>query len=242
MFLLMAGLVVGPGALGAADQLPKDPSNSTNLYYVMKRLRAQQLARQRPPVNRYEMGYQRLNRKLASIRFKEVVFDGLTLDEVIQYLSEEIRKRDPAKKGINFMYLSPTASFVQGPGIAGGALPGAAPLIAAVQDGQAAPVVAPPAVVSAAPDLAGVIINLRQPMRNLTALQVLDVVAKSADQPIMFTVNDYSVVAMPKAPGSANVFGARFRANPDTFRQGLQNVTPVSVPTIGNSTGNGGGN
>ncbi len=213
---LLTGLVLIGGGLGAAERPPQDPANSTNLYHLIKRLKEQPQIRQRPRVNRYELGYQRIQRMLGSIRFQEVVFDGLTLDEVIQYLAAEIRKKDPEKRGVNFMYVGQAATPTPPNG--------------------AASVAAPPVAGIARSDLAGVVINLRQPMRNLTVLQVLDVVAKTADQPIMFAVNDYAVVAMPKTPGSANVVAARFRANPDTFLQGMPNITRLPLPVVGNRT------
>lgn len=192
--LIVMMVIIAPSRLLAADR--QIPSKSV----IIEKLKAQ--ARQRPPAKRYEMGYQRINRKLSTIRFDEVLFDGMTLDEVVQYLSEEIRKKDPEKKGVNFMFARPPAV----PNLAGLA------------------------------DLESVVINLRQPLRNLTALQVLDVVSKTADSPIKFAVNDYAIVVMPRAPGAPNVFNGRFRVNPDTFQQGLTNINATLAPIAGNRT------
>lgn len=247
-FLLLA-LVFVASSLAAAEKRgphPRDPSNATNLYYVIKRLKEQQrqqlLARQRR-IPDYRQGHQKIKQKLSQIRFEEVVFDGLTLDEVIQHISEEIRRRDPEKKGVNFMYVSPTAAPVQLNGAGGAAaIPGADPNDAPALDALGNPVVAAPPIAPPSPDLASVVINLRQPLRNLTALQVLDAVTKTADQPIRFGINNYSVVAMPRAPGSEAVSGARFRASPDTFGGGnLVNPILAPLPFLNNQSGQQGG-
>ena len=248
--LLLLAMAFAVSSLPAAEPRvpsPRDPSNATNLYYVIKRLKEQQRRQRARKIPDYRTGSQKIKQKLAQIRFKEVLFDGLTLDEVIQFISEEIRKQDPEKKGINFMYVSPIAAPVQLNG-AGAAAPGAQPdplgagANAAVLDAQGNPIAVPPPVVQAAPDLGSVVINLRQPLRDLTALQVLDVVTKTADQPIRFGINNYAIVAMPRAPGSENINGATLRASPDTFGGGnlVNPVIPSTLPILGNQTGQGG--
>lgn len=243
------------GPLDAAEKLPKDPSNQTNLYYVIKRLKEQQRAahtRRQATADRYKTGYQKIYRKLAQIRFDEVIFDGMTLDEVVNYLSEEIRKKDPLKKGINFMFVSPIAAPGQlaGAPAVGGAPPGAPALVGRAlggqQPGQNAALGADPnavlavaPVITAGPDLENVLINLRQPLRGLSGLQVLDVVVKTADQPIMFSVSDYAITVLPRAPGSPNVAFRTLRVDPDTFQQGMPNFTQPFIPVIGNQ-GQGG--
>lgn len=207
MLILLAACFV-PGPAMAADR-PVDPSSRTNLYFLMKALKAR---RQAPAEHRYETGRQRLVRKLSNIRFAEIQFDGMTLAEVVAHLREELRKRDPEKRGVNFMFVGTAA----------------APRDLTQTN-------APPVGVAAGSE--EVVINQRLPLRNLTALQVLDVVTKNADQPIRFSINDYGIVAMPRAPGSEKVYGSTLRANPDTFQQGTPNVTPRTLPVAGTSQG-----
>jgi len=219
LLLLLAALLLS-GPARAADR-PVDPSNRTNLYFIMKALKARQ-QQQRAAATRYVTGRQQLVRKLAAIRLPEVQFDGMTLAEVVEYLSGELRRRDPEKRGVNFMFVGPAAAPADLTRPTTGA--------AAIDPGAVPVATVPAQPVAVAPELESVIVHLRQPLRNLTALQVLDVVAKTADQPIRFAINDYGIVAMPRAPGSADVFGSALRANPDTFQQGLQNVTPRTLP------------
>ena len=51
-------------------------------------------------------GRQVIYHKLDRIRLNEVKYDGLELSEVIRNLSDETRKRDPDKTGINFLILA----------------------------------------------------------------------------------------------------------------------------------------
>jgi beta-lactamase regulating signal transducer with metallopeptidase domain len=53
---------------------------------------------------------QNLVEKLGRIRINTVYFDNLELGDVVRYLSEESRKRDPEKRGVNFMLAADTPS------------------------------------------------------------------------------------------------------------------------------------
>lgn len=200
------------GRPASAAEPPADPTNRTNLYFLMKALKA----RQQPEASPYVTGRQQLLRRLAAIRLPEVRFDGVPLPEVVEYLQAELRRRDPERRGVNFLFVGPAAAprDLTRP---------------AAANPSATPVTRPP-------DLESVVINLRQPLRNLTALQVLDVITKTADQPIRFAINDHGITAMPRATGSENVVGRALRANPDTFQQGLQNVNPRPVPVATSGT------
>src|SRR5436309_2256669 len=48
-------------------------------------------------------GRQVISDKLERIRFDTVSYDRLPLGEVVNHLKDEVKKRDPEKKGINFM-------------------------------------------------------------------------------------------------------------------------------------------
>src|ERR1051325_1379452 len=48
-------------------------------------------------------GRQTIFQKLNDIRIPEVLFDGLPLSEVVKFLSDEVRKHDPLKRGLNII-------------------------------------------------------------------------------------------------------------------------------------------
>ena len=77
-------------------------------------------------------------------------------------------------------------------------------------------------------------------MVNMKMIHVLDVVAKTADQPINITINDYAVVIMPRAPGTGGVYGRAMRTAPTAFREGMSNVTVRTPQIIGNTAGGAG--
>jgi hypothetical protein len=57
------------------------------------------LARASPPLQ----GRKALLAKLESIRFEQVQFENMRLGDVLLYLKEQTRKRDPAQHGVNFI-------------------------------------------------------------------------------------------------------------------------------------------
>jgi len=178
-------------------------------------------------------GRQRILSKLDSIMLNEVSYNQLPLKEVLVKLRTESQKRDPDGVGINFM-INTTA---EQPGFS-------------ADTGAAAAGAVPAAVPSQQSDIgAETIITISPPLTNLRLADVLDAVTKVAGQPaIKFTIEDYAVVFSPKPVETATLYTKRFRVNPNTFIQGLQNVlsSPLNVPTTssgatGNGSGGGGG-
>lgn len=163
----------------------------------------------RKKASRYETGRQRLVRRLAAIRLSVVQYDDEPLPEVIHRLREELRGHDPEKREVNFLYVKPpTAS--RNPALPAAAAPPEPPF-----------------------DWDAVVVRQPIPLRDLTALQALDVITKAADPPIRFAVDDYAIVVLPVAPGSGMLSTGVMRANPDTFQQGLQGVTSQAAPVAG---------
>jgi hypothetical protein len=117
-------------------------------------------------------GRQKLLNELDSIRLESVAFDNLPLTEVVKYLREQSRKRDPQDKGINII-INPNAV---------GGLPGAlgAPF---------EPV-----------DVGSIAVRINPPLSDVRLVDVLDAVVKVADRPIKYTVEDYAVVFSLKEP------------------------------------------
>ena len=172
-------------------------------------------------------GRQNILSKLEHMRINEVSYD-LPLSEVLNRLSIETQKRDPDQVGINFMW-NPHSD----PGVGG----------AAATDANAAAAVG--AVPSAAPqasvDIASINIKISPRLLNLRLADVLDAITKVSDSPIKFTIEDYAVVFSPKSPESAALYTKVFKVDPNTFVQGLQNVTSINLNPGSQSSGIGGG-
>ena len=161
------------------------------------------------------IGVKNIKRKLGEIVLPEVRFDGVPLSEVVKRLSEEAKRYDPERRGLNFVIFDP-------------------PQVAAdpVVRGNSAPV-GPPL------SLGDGLIHVREPLAGLTLRHALDVICKSAEVPTQFGVEDYAVSFFLRVPGG--VFGRTIRANPDTFRQGLPGVvmSPASGASVGGSSPGG---
>ena len=97
-------------------------------------------------------GRRAILKKLNSIRLDHVSFEASTLGEALRILSEEARKRDPEKTGVNFILNSSVA------------------------------------------DLASVPLTLKPAFTEARLVDVLDALVKSAEKPVKYTVEDYSVV------------------------------------------------
>ncbi len=159
--------------------------------------------------------------KLRNTRLNEWgPIDNLPLSEVIRSMADEIRKRDVGGKGINFM--------ISGNADAGaGAAPGAV-------DAAGLPVVADPG----AGDLNAVTIRLGTKLTDLSIEDILNIMEKIADRKIKYSVEDFGVIISPRAVEPTPLHTRYFHVDPNTFQQGLANVTAFS---FGESQGGGGG-
>ena len=105
--------------------------------------------------------------------------NGLPLSEVIINLSDEARKRDPEKRGINFLISQNVDS-------------GGAPATAAATvgpDGQ--PLPAAPAEQM---DIGSIQIKINPPLTDVRLADALDAIVKVADKPIKYSIEDYAIV------------------------------------------------
>ena len=124
-------------------------------------------------------GRQSIITKLDRIRLDTVKYDGLPLGEVIINLSDESRKRDPEKRGINFIINQNVDT--------GGPTAPAAPQIG--PDGNPLPA-APAEQV----DMSAISIKINPPLTDMRLADVLDVIVKVADRPIKYSIEDYAIV------------------------------------------------
>jgi len=215
--------------------LKTDPRNEAAYYYLnlvseAKSRRASPIKRELLPVpNPYNrsnlihnsLGRQAIITKLDRIRLESVSFDGLPLTAVVRFLADESRKRDPDKRGINFLVNQPVDS---------GATAAAATL---GPDGQPLPA-APAEQV----DVGSIAIKISPPLTDIRLADVLDAIVKVADRPIKYSIEDYAIVFSLKTRETTPLYVRSFKVDPNTFYQGLQRVGAFS---LGNATNSGSG-
>jgi hypothetical protein len=125
-----------------------------------------------------------LLQKLDTIRLESVLFDGLPLREVIGALQQEVRRRDPEKRGINFLVNPNQPPAPPAPDV---------PVAAPIDPATGLPAVLP--VVAAEPvDINEIGIRIVPALNDVRLTDVLDAIVKVAEIPIMYSVTDYAVV------------------------------------------------
>ena len=164
-------------------------------------------------------------RKLNTTTLDEVLYDGIPLSEVIRDLTEESRKRDPERQGINFIIFNnadpqPTAAPAGGVDAFGNPLPAA----------PAAPTV----------PIGDVLVKISPALRNVTLAQVLDAITKAADLPLKFSVEDYAIVFTRRAAEPPILYTRTFKVDPNTFLQGMEGVSGLPFGGGGGAGGGGG--
>jgi beta-lactamase regulating signal transducer with metallopeptidase domain len=156
--------------------------------------------------------------KLEGIILDEVMFDGLPLTEVLRFLSEESRKRDSEKKGINFL-INPNVLQT-----------GPASVIDAT--GTLSRVPAPEPL-----EMDSVIVQFNLPLRDVRLKDVLNAVVRVANKPIAYSVEEYGVVLsadpeghagstlyQPQLNGSVPLEVRTFRVDTNNFLAGLESA------------------
>jgi beta-lactamase regulating signal transducer with metallopeptidase domain/type II secretory pathway component GspD/PulD (secretin) len=169
-------------------------------------------------------GRRGIRNKLEAIRLNNVTFDNLPLSEVVNYLRDEARKRDPEGKGINFL-INPNADMA---GLTGPtAIDPATGL-------QVTPQVEPA-------DINSVSIRILPSLNDVRMIDVLDAIVKVADKRIRFSIEDYGVafrLAGNESP--VPLFTRTIKVDPNVFAQGLESVVGISVGNF-QTGGQGGG-
>ena len=115
-------------------------------------------------------GRQSISNRIERIRLDTVRYDNLPLSEVVSNLRDEAKKRDPEKKGINFM-INPMP-------------PEAMPSVGMPRESA---------------DISSISIKISPPLTDVRLVDALDAVVKVADHPIKYSVEDYGVVFSLKA-------------------------------------------
>jgi general secretion pathway protein D len=169
-------------------------------------------------------GRQSIISKLERIQLNDVKYDGLELNDVIRNLSEEAKKRDPDKAGINFIILADT-------GAAAPSNPGA------IDPATGLPASALP---TETVDVGSVHVKINPPLSNVRLADVLDAIVKTADKPIKYSIEDYAIVFSLKTAEPTPLYTRTFRVDPNTFEQGLQSVSSEIFGAIASGSGGGG--
>ncbi|HKS35985.1 MAG TPA: hypothetical protein VJW76_02260, partial [Verrucomicrobiae bacterium] len=186
-----------------------------------------QLMRQRYGLATGKKEKSRVESRLEAIVLDEVMFDALPLPQVLQFLSDESRKRDPEKKGLNFLINPNNLSVAQATAID-------------PTTGAPVPLPAPEPI-----DMNSVIVRFNLPLRDVRLKDVLDAVVKVADKPLEYSVEEYGVVfsANSESPGGSipaqPPFGASmplevrtFRVETNMFLAGLENAFGIKLEEI----------
>ena len=175
-------------------------------------------------------GRQVLINKMNRIRLAETpkAWDNIELNVVLSELAREARERDPEHEGINFLVTS---------GSAGAAAPTAGP----IDPNTGLPTAAPAPAATEGEDLGTVKVRINPPLHDVRLVDVLDAIMKTADRPIKFSVEDYTIVVSPRAPEAAQLYSRVFKVDPNTFSEGLQGIQFVEFGGGSGSQGGQGG-
>jgi len=169
-------------------------------------------------------GRQKIQSKLDRIVLDQVKFDGLPLSEVVKFLYEEAKTRDPDNEGINFI-INPNVDQ-QAP---------FNPLNVDPLTGLPAPSLPTEEV-----DLYSVSINIDPPLRNVKLKHVVEAVAQVADTQLKVSILDYAIEFSKKIEDPEPLYTRRYRVDPNTFIQGMEGVTGIFLDSLIQSTGGGG--
>jgi general secretion pathway protein D len=204
-------------------------------------------------------GRQAILSKLDHIRLNTFSSEGLPLNEVVRYLSEEVKKRDPEKRGINFLInanqetvsTTPVSAVAGGgfggaPAFGGGPVgrapvpgaPGGAP---AIDPATGLPVAAPAGGGTEQQDVNSVTIMINPALEDIRLADVLDAIVTVANHPIKYSILDYAVVFSLKGPEDPDLHIRYFKVDPNTFYQGLQSVSGLDFGSLVSSSSGSGG-
>jgi Flp pilus assembly secretin CpaC len=153
-------------------------------------------------------GRQAIISKLDHIRLGSVSFDGLPLGEVLRTLSEETRKRDPEKRGINFL-VAQNAPNAYNSGYS---------FIPALDTNRQSELAPPPAQ----PEVADTKIKISPPLTDIRLADVLDAIVKVADRPIKYAIEDYAIVFSLRQHEPNPLYVRTFKVDPKTVLEALQ--------------------
>jgi tetratricopeptide (TPR) repeat protein len=195
-------------------------------------------------------GRQAIARKLDAIVLDQWYIPGdIPLSEVIKELDSEAKKRDPDKRGLNFIISSQLdkpgpQQFLAGQGF--GPPQNIDPLTG--QPIQSTTSEAPTVIED-------FLVKMDPPLKNVRLADVLDAIVKVAKPPpgqdqnvgIKYSIEDYAIVFSQASVESEPLYTRTFHVDPNTFVQGLDGIYLTQNPfvqyasVIGTQGGAGGG-
>ncbi len=173
-------------------------------------------------------GRQAIYVKLDRIRLDTVKYVNLPLSEVVANLNDEAKKRDPEKRGLNFII---NANVDPGAGAAGGAT--------TVDPATGLPVAA--AAPAESIDPGELQIKIDPALTDVRLEDVLRAIVMVSPRPLKYSVEDYAIVFSLKAHETPPLYTRTFKVDPNTFYQGLESVSAFVFGETDSSSGGGGG-
>lgn len=154
------------------------------------------------------VGRGQITNELENIRLAQVSFDMLPLSEVVRLLCDESRKRNPEKRGINFI-ISP-------------AMPSGA---------QIDPTTGLPKTPAARPgiNLAALPITIQPALHDVNLREALEAIIKASPQPITYAVEDYGIMIKVAETNVVPLFTRTFKVDTNEFARALGMVGPVAA-------------
>ncbi|HVU08641.1 MAG TPA: M56 family metallopeptidase [Verrucomicrobiae bacterium] len=194
-----------------AKVLVADPHNADAKYYA-----SLIISQRKDTLVKSTLGRQGIIQKLKSIHLERITFTATPLQDVLRYLSQQTKSKDPEKKGINFLN-NPNPDLLSGP-----------PMI---DSATGLPITnSTPAAESI--DF-GTKVTVTLNLTNASLGDVLDAVVHGASKPIYYSVHDYAIVfSSGKSPDSLALYSRHFRVDTNTFFSNLRRTTklPADAP------------
>jgi general secretion pathway protein D len=158
-------------------------------------------------VNRVIERQNNVRMKLSRIRLDTISFDGLPLRQVVGFLAEETKMRDPEKQGVNFFIFSAESKS---------ASPEATP-----EPGTGLP---SSAAYAGPENLSSLAITIKPPLVDNRLVDVLDAVVKVAGRPIRYSIAENGVVVLSASTSSEPpaLYVRVFMVAPDALLDGLR--------------------
>jgi len=142
--------------------------------------------------------------KLDRIRLDSPAFDAVPLTEVVRLLSDECKKRDLDKRGINF-FVAPRA------------------------DEPAIGPFGPVTNTSAPLDMSSVVIKTYSPLTDVKLGQMLEIIVKSADKAIQYSIEQYGIIFSARQTNNIALYSRTFKFSSNELANAFGDFSMLSV-------------